>query len=185
MARSFAIFAVVLVAPAAADPTLSENDRPSELGLTLGGELGGRSTAGGMAIAGIWTEHLVGRVWFDSQARFTFGSRRAACGDDMCANGVARGYATELGGAVRIFSVDSKRWMRTGVAGRMTEFRTDDIVGYSLLVRFDIGYRFRGDKNSQYDLSAGLFGGPGWFSGGLRSEPQFGGGIAGTISFDL
>jgi hypothetical protein len=161
----------------------------------VGVAAGGRTTPGGLVIAGHYYYKLTDQDWADSSASFTFGSAAADCfrdrmDDVLCDHDLADGYAGRITFAVRRFlpGVASDTFWpfaRLGVGAGLVRFSDDDVTGITFYGVAGVGLRASVNENvsitGQADLDLGL----GQFSGGVGGEPQLGVNITAGAEFKL
>ncbi|HEX5060364.1 MAG TPA: hypothetical protein VFV99_13445 [Kofleriaceae bacterium] len=203
MSRRLAIVLLFAPAAAAADDTAApgqdsattataETGNPSApadmndqaISATLGVAFGGRTTPGGLAVAGHYFYQLSDHDWFDGSAQFVFGSGGAECfrdrmNDTICDHGLADGYAGGVGAGVRRFlpalaSGDFWPFARAGLAAAVVRFPDDETTGITLDAQLGAGMRVAVSEaiaiTAQFDFVLGL----GRFSNGVGGEPQLG-----------
>ena len=161
----------------------------------LGVAGGGRSTPGGLLVAGHYYYQMTDQDWFDGSAGFTFGSGDADCFRDrldrvLCEHGLADGYAGKLGVAVRRFTpklATDSFWpfVRAGLGTALVRFPDDGITGITFTVQVGAGMRASITEAIALIAEADLELGLGQFSGGLGGEPQLGIHISAGAEFKL
>ena len=193
MSRRLAL--VLLLAPAVAhadDATATATanvNAPADMNdqaisATIGAALGGRTTPGGLVVAGHYLYQLSDQDWFDGSAQFVFGSGGAECfrdrmNDVLCEHGLADGYAGGIGIAVRRFlptlaSGEFWPFARAGIGAAIVRFPDDETTGITFLAQGGAGLRASVSEavaiTAEIDLVLGL----GRFSNGVGGEPQLG-----------
>jgi hypothetical protein len=153
-----------------------------EIGAELGLASGGKTTPGGLRVAGRFLYQLSGSDWFDGSVAFTFGSGGAACFRNRadvftCAHGALDGFAGQLGGGVRRF-VGGKQgfrpWVRVGAAARVLRFGDDGVTGFAVPLSVAGGIRVRVADNVAVGGEAAFEAGPAWLGHGLGGELSLG-----------
>lgn len=205
MSRRLAIALLLAPAVAAADDTAAPASAPGQdatataeplnrsapadmndqaISAVVGVAFGGRTTPGGLAVAGHYFYQLSDHDWFDGSAQFVFGSGGAECfrdrmNDTICDHGLADGYAGGVGVGVRRFlpalaSGDFWPFARAGLGAALVRFPDDDTTGITLDLQLGAGMRAAVSEaiaiTAQFDAVFGL----GQFSNGLGGEPQLG-----------
>jgi opacity protein-like surface antigen len=171
------------------DPSAPARDpiAPADLGdqaitATLGAAIGGRTTPGGLRVAGHYLYQLSRQDWFDGTAAFTFGGGSAECFRDrldnvLCDHGLADGYAVELSANVRRFvGGNDKFWpfARAGMGIALVRFSEDDVTGVAIPLHVGVGLRVSvADAIAVVGLADLAFG-IARFTGGVGLEPQLG-----------
>jgi hypothetical protein len=164
-----------------------------ELAGSLGLDLGGRVTPGGLHIAGAYLYQLSDVDWFDGGLSFTFGSGQAGCfrdrdNDYLCDHALVRGFGAEVFGGVRRYFPGQGRFTPYGRAAlglRLVSFGADDVRG--LAVPLQLGGGVRASVNERIALSGGaeLRLGPAWFNRELEDQPHLGLAVHAGIEFEL
>lgn len=163
------------------------------IGATLGVAVGGRTTPGGLRVAGHWLYQLADQDWFDGSAAFVFGSGEPDCFRDrmdavICEHGLADGYAVELSANVRRFIAGNGPFWpfaRAGLGVALVRFADDDITGVAIPLHVGGGMRVSvADAiaivaQAQLDLGFAVFG------GGPGLEPQLGFNVSAGVEFRL
>ncbi|HEY5925202.1 MAG TPA: hypothetical protein VIV11_26145 [Kofleriaceae bacterium] len=184
-----------------ADSGVATNaNAPSDMGdqgiaAMLGVAGGGRSTPGGLLVAGHYYYQLSDQDWFDGSAAFVFGSGDAECFRDrmnvtLCEHGLASGYAGKLGVAARRFMPNLATetfwpFVRAGLGTALVRFPDDDITGITFSVQVGAGLRASLTEAIALTAEADLELGVGQFSNGLGGEPQLGVNISAGAEFKL
>jgi hypothetical protein len=178
----------------------AHGDAPADMGdqaisAMLGAAGGGRSTPGGLLVAGHFYYQLSEMDWFDGSASFVFGSGAADCFRDrmnetVCDHGLADGYAAKLGFSVRRFmptiaSKDFWPFVRAGVGTSIVRFPDDAITGITFSLIGGAGLRASITEAVALTAGADLELGLGAFSNGLGAEPQLGVSISAGAEFKL
>lgn len=184
----------------AVDPSVTDTSAvaPSDMSdqaiaATLGAAVGGRTTAGGLRVAGHYLYQLADQDWFDGTASFVFGSGEPDCFRDrmdevICEHGLADGYAVELSANVRrFFGGNEEFWpfARAGIGVAVVRFADDGITGVAFPLHLGGGLRVSVSDGiavigqAELDLGLGVFGsGPGL-------EPQLGLNVSAGAEFRL
>lgn len=181
-------------AAATPGPTVAPSDMGDQaIAATLGASVGGRTTPGGLRVAGHWLYQLADQDWFDGTASFVFGSGEPDCFRDrmdevICEHGLADGYAVELSANVRrFFAGNDQFWpfARAGIGVALVRFADDDITGIAFPLhigggmRVSLGEAIAIIAQGQLDIGIAAFGsGPGL-------EPQLGLGVSAGVEFKL
>jgi hypothetical protein len=170
--------------PAASDQMLAGS---------LGLDLGGRVSPGGLHIAGAYLYQLSDVDWFDGGLSFTFGSGKAGCfrdrdSDYLCDHALVDGFGAEIFGGVRRYFPGQGRFTPYGRAAlglRMVSFGADDVRG--LAIPLQLGGGVRASVNQRVSLSGGaeLRLGPAWFNRELDDQPHLGLAVHAGIEFEL
>lgn len=161
----------------------------------LGVAIGGRSTPGGLNVAGHYYYQLNDQDWFDGTASFIIGSGSPDCFRDrmnavICDHGPADGFAAELGAGVRHFLpslANETFWpfARGGLGAALVRFSGDDITGVAFSLHAGAGLRASVTDaiaiTGEADLQLGL----GAFSDHLGGEPQLGVSVSAGAEFKL
>jgi hypothetical protein len=156
---------------------------------------GGRTTPGGLVVAGHYFYQLSDQDWWDGAAAFVFGGGDAECFRDrmnsvICDHGLADGYAGKLEFAVRRFvpALSSDAFwpfVRAGLGAGIERFSDDDTTGIAFFVVGGGGLRASITEDlalsAVIDLQLGLA----QFSNGVGGEPQFGIHISAGAEFKL
>ena len=199
------IAAVVLLAPALASAdevtaTAEPRSAPADMSdqgiaAMLGVAIGGRSTPGGLNVAGHYYYQLNDQDWFDGSASFIIGSGGADCFRDrmnavICDHGPADGFGAELGAGVRHFLpslANETFWpfARGGLGAALVRFSGDDITGIAFSLHAGAGLRASVTDaiaiTGEADLQLGL----GQFSNHLGGEPLLGISVSAGAEFKL
>lgn len=170
-------------------PTASDRELAGSLGL----DLGGRVTPGGLHIAGAYLYQLSDVDWFDGGLSFTFGSGQAGCfrdrdNDYLCDHALVHGFGAEIYGGVRRYFPGQGRFTPYGRAAlglRLVSFGADDVRG--LAIPLQLGGGVRASVNERISLSGGaeLRLGPAWFNRELEDQPHLGLAVHAGIEFKL
>jgi hypothetical protein len=174
---------------------------PSDMGdqgiaAMIGVAGGGRTTPGGLHIAGHFYYQLADRDWFDGSAAFTFGSSDAECfrdrmDDVICDHGLADGYAGTVTAGVRRFipaAASGNYWpfVMAGVGAGIVRFPPeDDTTGVTFFVHGGAGMRVGVAEAIAITAQAQLLLGLGQFSHDVGWEPQFGVNFTAGAEFKL
>jgi opacity protein-like surface antigen len=163
------------------------------LAASLGLELGGRLSPGGLHVAGAYLYRLTENDWFDGGLSFTFGSGQAACfrdreDDFVCDHGPLDGFGAELFGGLRRYFPGQGRFTpygRAAVGVRRVGFGDDDVTGWA--VPLQLGGGVRATIAERMTVSAGidLRVGPAWFNRELDSQPHLGLAVHGGFEYQL
>ena len=179
---------------AAASPAAAADDLGDQgIGGDLGIAAGGRTTPGGLRIAGHYLYQLTDQDWFDGTASFTFGGGGAACFRDrsnrlVCDHGLADGDAVEIiAGVRRYFAAQGqfRPFARVGIGIGLVRFGGDAVSGLVIPLHAGGGVRAAITDDlaivAQADLEVGL----GFFNKGLGVEPQHGASVVAGAEFRL
>jgi hypothetical protein len=164
-----------------------------EVGGFLGLALGGRTTAGGLALSGDYLYQLSDHDWLDSGVGFRYGAGGAACFRDRdnqvrCDHGLTDGFAAGLVVGVRHFFPGQGQFvpfarLRLGV--EVVSFSGDDLRGVALPLELGGGVRARVAEHVTVVGGADLALGLAHFGGGVGGEPQLGLRLLGGVEFGL
>ena len=191
--------------PAAAQPTpaplptdTTEPVAPPDMsdqaiGAALGAAIGGRTSAGGLRVAGHYLYQLTTQDWFDGTAAFTFGSGGAECfrdrdDDVLCDHGLADGYSVELSANVRRFlGGRDKFWpfVRAGMGFAVVRFSDDDVTGVAIPFHAGAGLRVSVHEGIALVGLAELMFGVARFGSDVGVEPQLGVNVSAGVEFRL
>jgi hypothetical protein len=179
--------------PATVGPTAPADMSDQAIGAAIGAAIGGRTTPGGLRIAGNYLYQLTAQDWFDGTAAFTFGSGDAECFRDrmdsvLCDHGVADGYAVELSANVRRFMGGrDKFWpfARAGMGFALVRFADDDVTGVAIPLHFGVGLRVSVSDGIAVTGQAELDVGVARFTNGPGVEPQLGVNVSAGAEFRL
>ena len=160
---------------------------------SLGVAIGGRTTAGGLRVAGDYLYQLSSQDWFDGSASFVFGGGGAECFRDrsdavLCDHGLADGYAVEVSANVRrFFAGDDRFWpfARAGLGVAVVRFADDGITGIAFPLHVGGGVRVSVAEGVAIVGQAELVLGLARFSNGPGAEPQLGLGVSAGAEFRL
>ena len=163
------------------------------LGATIGVVAGGRTTPGGLRIAGHYLYQLSDQDWFDGIAAFTFGSGDAACFRDrmntfLCDHSVADGNELEVAATVRRFmggKGDFWPFLHAGVGLAVARFGNDGVTGAAIPLQAGGGLRVSVSPDVAITAHADLELGFGLFNHSLGLEPQLGATIGAGAEFKL
>lgn len=136
---------------AGADPDLDDDRGTQGIGVAAGIATGGRTTPGGLRIAGHYTYQMSSTDWFDGSVRFTFGGGGAACFRDrddtlVCEHGYLDGAGAEISAGVRRYfptNAGLRPFVRAGIGVSLVRFSDDDITGIALPLHGAVGLRRR------------------------------------------
>jgi hypothetical protein len=176
-------------------------DAPADMGdqgisAVIGVAAGGRTTPGGLLIAGHYFYQLSDQDWFDGSASFTFGSSDPECFRDrmdnvVCDHGLADGYAGTFTAGVRRFlpsAASGVYWpfLTAGVGAGVVRFPPeDDTTGITFLVHGGVGLRASVAEAIAVTAQAQMLLGLGQFSNGVGWEPQLGLNVTAGAEFKL
>ena len=167
------------------------------IGPSIGIAAGGRTTPGGLLLAGHYLYQLADQDWFDGRATFVFGGGDAECFRDrvdmvICDHGLADGYGVGVEAGVRRFlpslaNSDGTFWpfVRGALGASLVRFSDDDLTGLVLALHAGPGLRVSIDDNISIVALADLVLGLGRFGNGVGAEPQFGVNISAGAEFKL
>lgn len=164
-----------------------------ELAGSLGLDLGGRVSPGGLHVAGAYLYQLSDVDWFDGGLSFTFGSGQAGCfrdreDDYVCDHGLVDGFGAEIFGGVRRYFPGQGRFTPYGRAAlglRMVSFGADDVRGLAIPLQLGGGVRASIDERISLSGGAELRLGPAWFNRELEDQPHLGLAVHAGIEFKL
>ena len=202
MSRSLiALVALAGVAHAeeqAASSGLAPKDMSDQaIGPSLGIAAGGRTTPGGLMLAGHYLYQLADQDWFDGRATFVFGGGDAECFRNrsdvvICEHGLADGYAGGVEAGVRRFlpalaNSDGTFWpfLRGALGASLVRFSNDEVTGIVFALHAGPGLRVSIDENISIVALADLVLGLGAFGNGVGAEPQLGINISAGAEFKL
>lgn len=182
--------------PAPAAPSASTEWTQSTdqaLGGHVGVALGGRSTAGGVRLAGSYLYRMSERDWFDGAVAFSIGSGDAACfrdrqDDRVCDHATIDGFAVDFALAVRRTWMAQERFApfaRVGFGVRFARFSGDEVAGVSVPLLGALGVAVASSARTRIVAAGQAEVGGGWFSRGVGLEPQLGLGLTLGIEFAL
>jgi hypothetical protein len=179
--------------PAIGDEVARDDAVDSIVGGYAGLAAGGRTTPGGLAIAGSYLTRLTEVDWFDASASFTFGGGGAACFRDrddsvLCDHGLLRGFAAEVAGAVRqeLAGKGSFRpFLKLGLALRLVSFPDDDVRGVAVPLLAGGGVRARVAPHVQVVGAAELRLGIARMGRGVGVEPHLALAVLAGVEFEL
>jgi opacity protein-like surface antigen len=173
----------------------TDEDEVTDQGISVSGgfAIGGRSTPGGVRIAGRYLYQLSAEDWFDGAASFTYGAGGTACFRDrtnqlVCEHGFADGAGVEISASIR-------RWFRAqgalrpfgrlGVGLGLVRYGDDDVSGVTVPAHFGAGVRLEVASAVAVVVDADLALGFGSFNRGLDTELQLGFAITAGAEFRL
>jgi len=159
----------------------------------LGAAIGGRTTAGGLRVAGHYLYQLTAQDWFDGTAAFTFGSGGAECfrerdNDVLCDHGLADGYAVELSANVRRFLGGRDNFwpfVRAGLGVAIVRFSDDDVTGIAFPLHAGAGLRVTVADGVALVGLGNVNLGLARFGSGVGAEPQLGVDVSVGVEFRL
>ncbi|HUS32956.1 MAG TPA: hypothetical protein VMZ53_30850 [Kofleriaceae bacterium] len=174
---------------AAAPPDMSDQS----IGGSIGVVAGGRTTPGGLVIAGHYLYQLADQDWFDGVAAFTFGGGEGACfrdrmNDFLCEHGLADGYSIEIAANVRRFlggNGDFWPFIRAGAGLELVRFGDDGVTGAAIPLHAGGGLRVSVSPDIAITAAAELELGFGLFNHSLGVEPQLGASVSAGAEFRL
>jgi opacity protein-like surface antigen len=154
---------------------------------------GGRSTPGGLRVAGHYLYQLSSRDWFDGTASFTFGGGGTACFRDradqlVCEHGLADGAGVEISASVRRMFAPRGAFQpfgRLGVGLGLVRFADDDVAGVTVPAHGGAGVRVDVAPAIAVVVDADLTLGFGSFTRQLGTELQFGFAVTAGVEFRL
>ncbi|HTL36823.1 MAG TPA: hypothetical protein VL326_26995 [Kofleriaceae bacterium] len=163
------------------------------IGASLGVAAGGRTTPGGLEIAGHYLYQMTEQDWFDGVAAFTFGGGDAQCfrdrmNDFLCEHGLADGYSIELAANVRHFlggNGDFWPFVRGGAGLAVVRFGDDGVTGAAIPLHAGGGLRVSVTPDIAVTAHADLELGIGLFNHSLGAEPQIGASVGAGAEFKL
>jgi opacity protein-like surface antigen len=164
-----------------------------ELSASLGMDVGGRVSPGGLHVAGAFLYQLSDQDWFDGGLSFTFGSGQAACfrdrdNDFLCDHGSLDGFGAELSGGVRRYFPGQGKftpYARAGLGLRLVSFGGDDVRGLAIPLQLGGGVRARVADRISVTGGAELRVGPAFFNRDLGTQPHLGLAVHGGVEFAL
>jgi hypothetical protein len=173
----------------AAHETVSDRELSAEVGINAGG----RSTVGGLRVAGRFLYQLNERDWFEGSALFTFGSSDAACYRDrnnsrQCSHAALDGSGIELSFGVRRYFDRGGNYVpfaRAAIGLGISRFSNDDVTGVTLPLHVGGGIHIAVAPRIAVIALADLQAGLGFFGRGLGAEPQLGFGVSVGAEFAL
>ncbi|HEY4175795.1 MAG TPA: hypothetical protein VGM90_03140 [Kofleriaceae bacterium] len=193
----FALAALLLMStPAfaqdAVDSVVTTHPADQGIGASVGIAGGGRSTPGGLRIAGHYLYQLSSQDWFDGVASFTFGGDSSGCyRDDMqamqCNHSATSGSGVEIGATVRrMFGTgDIVPFARAGLGVQIVRYRADDVTGVALPLHLGGGIRAKVAPAVAVVAQGELDVGVGAYTHGLGEEPLLGLAITAGAEFEL
>lgn len=160
----------------------SSDAEGQELSGTIGVELGGRVSPGGLHLGGAYLYQLSDRDWFDGGLAFTLGGGGRACfqdrdGETLCDHGVTDGFGGEVAAGVRRYFPGQGRftpYARVALALRLVSYGGDDVRGFAIPLEAGGGVRAKVSDRVSVVGAAELRLGPAWFNSGLGAEPHLG-----------
>ena len=164
-----------------------------ELSGSLGLDVGGRVSPGGVHVAGAYLYQLSDQDWFDGGLSFTFGSGQAACfrdreDDYLCDHGTLDGFGAEVFGGVRRYFPGEGTftpYARAALGLRLVSFGGDDVHGLAIPLQLGGGVRARVADRISVSGGAELRVGPAFFNSGLETQPHLGLTVHGGVEFAL
>jgi opacity protein-like surface antigen len=173
----------------AAKPRATDQELSGSLGL----DVGGRLSPGGLHVAGAYLYQLSDLDWFDGGLSFTFGSGQAACfrdrdNDFLCDHGSLDGFGAEASGGVRRYFPGQGKftpYARVGLGLRLVSFSGDDVRGLAIPLQLGGGVRARVSDRIYVTGGAELRVGPAFFDSGLGTQPHLGLAVHGGVEFAL
>ena len=161
---------------------MAEKVLDQELGATIGVELGGRTSPGGLNIGGHHLYRLATLDWLETSVAFTFGGDRPQCFRDrrdevICDHGQLSGAALEAALGIRhLFGPAGSftPFVTGGLALRLVSFAADDVRGAALPLYLGGGIRAGVAERVSLVGGATTRSGFGVFGRGLGLEPQWG-----------
>ena len=164
-----------------------------ELGAQVGIATGGRTTPGGLDVAGHYSYRLNDSDWVVTTAEFVFGGAGSACVMDdsqnlSCDHGATSGFSGGVSVAIRHYfapSGDFAPYALVGLGGRVASFRGDEIVGFAVPLIAGGGVRAKAHDSVGVFGAAQLQAGPAWFNRDLGSEPHLAFHIAVGVEFAI
>jgi hypothetical protein len=160
----------------------SADPEGQELSGTIGVELGGRVSPGGLHLGGAYLYQLSERDWFDGGLAFTLGGGGRACfqdrdGETICDHGVTAGFGGEVAVGVRRYFPGQGNftpYARVALALRLVSYGGDDVRGFAIPLEAGGGVRAKVSDRVSVVGAAELRLGPAWFNSGLGAEPHLG-----------
>jgi len=183
-----------------ADVSTTNTSAPADMsdqaiGAMIGVAGGGRTTPGGLLVAGHYYYQLNDQDWFDGAATFVFGSGEPDCFRDradamICDHGIADGYGGTLNVTARRFLpslASGTFWpfVRAGVGGGIVRFSDDEVTGITLFLIGGTGLRASVSDTIAVTAGADLELGVGAFTNSVGFEPQLGVRISAGAEFKL
>lgn len=187
--------------PAALEPSVPADEQlaapaarewPDQvLGGQVGVAFGGRSTAGGVRLAGSYLYRMSERDWFDGAVAFSIGSGDAACfrdrqDDRVCDHAAVDGFAVDFALAVRRTWMAKERFApfaRVGFGVRFSRFSGDEVAGVAVPLLAALGVTAEASARTRIVAAGQLEVGGGWFARGVGFEPQLGLGL--TLGIEI
>jgi hypothetical protein len=193
-AAALAFVGVVL--PAAAEPTDGDGEaitRTQEIGGAAGLAIGGRTSPGGVELAGTYLYRLSDHDWLQSAASFTFGGGGPGCFRDrddavVCNHGVLDGFAAEASASLRRYFATQGSitpFGRLGLGLRLVSYGADDLRGVAFPIFLGGGVRAAVADDIHVTGSGDLRLGLGHFGRGVGGEPQLSLAILAGVEFAL
>ena len=181
------------IQPVTANPNAPADMRDQALGASIGAAVGGRTSPGGLKIAGHYLYQLTDADWFDSVAALSIGSGDPACFRDrmneyLCDHGIASGASFELAGNVRHFlSGNNEFWpfVHAGAGLAIVRFGDDKVTGATVPLHAGGGLRVSVTEDIAITARAELQLGIGVFNHSLGLEPQLGANVSAGAEFGL
>jgi hypothetical protein len=189
MSRRLIAIAVMLPAIAHADDGETAADAfahvdDQSIGPSLGVAGGGRTTPGGLLVAGHFLQRLNDVDWFDGSVSFVFGGGDAECFRDrmnavLCDHGLADGYAGKIDTTFRRFWPQLANDMflpftRAGLGAAIMRFADDEITGIGFSLHAGAGLRTAVGDGIALTAIADFELGLAQFSNDVGTEPQLG-----------
>jgi hypothetical protein len=164
-----------------------------ELGARLGLASGGRSTPGGLMVAGQYLYQMSQIDWFEGTVAFTFGGGGADCFRDRSASYICRheaisGFAGEVSAGVRRFLKPQEMftpYVRGLVGLRLVTYTDDEVRGLAIPVTAAVGVRAKVSELVSVGGDAALGIGVGYFNKDLGLQPQLGVTVLAGVEFRL
>jgi len=159
MSRLVVLFAVMLLAPAAAvaqatveaEQDAGDDVADQEIGARIGMRMGGRTTPGGFHLGGVFLYRLNDELWSDSLVAFAVGGGGAECfrdrGDNvLCDHGQLDGVAGGVHSGIRWVQPSKQGfvpYVRGTVGIELVNYSDDDVRGIAVPVVLGGGVRAR------------------------------------------
>jgi hypothetical protein len=180
-------------APLATTTTAPADMSDQAIGASVGVVTGGRTTPGGLKIAGHYLYQMTEQDWFDGVAAFTFGGGDAACFRDrmnnfLCEHGLADGNSIELAAYVRRFlggKGDFWPFVRIGAGLALVRFGDDGVTGAAVPLHGGGGLRVSVTPDIAVTAHVDVELGIGLFNHSLGAEPQLGASVGAGAEFRL
>ncbi len=170
-----------------------DDDVDRELGAHLGVVTGGRVSAGGLRIGGVFLYRLSTADWFEGGLDFVVGSGAAACSTDemdefRCNHGAFSGRSGQLSIGIRRFFAANGAftpYAHVDLGVRLSSFPDDDVRGVAIPATVGGGVRARINDLLTLGAGAAVEAGVGWFSRSLGIEPQLAFTVNASAAFRL